>query len=151
MKKGIVFDKSKIVFPMIVMAIGIVLALALLIMRLNIVAVVNVAFMCIVVALMMLGIFIFKKLYIWNFITYAINGLAIVLYFSIWGADAGFGAFMSGKAGWSTLENTLTAGNDNFNFFVRLGGNILIILPCILALLALYFGGKKQFESSRYA
>ncbi|MBR2455522.1 MAG: sulfatase-like hydrolase/transferase [Clostridia bacterium] len=146
MKKGIVFDKSKKVFPMIVMAIGIVLALALLIMRLNIVAVVNVAFMCIVVALMMLGIFIFKKLYIWNFITYAINGLAIVLYFSIWGADAGFGAFMSGKAGWSTLENTLTAGNDNFNFFVRLGGNILIILPCVLALLALYFVGKKQFE-----
>ena len=146
MKKGIVFDKSKKVFPMIVMAIGIVLALALLIMRLNIVAVVNVAFMCIVVALMMLGIFIFKKLYIWNFITYAINGLAIVLYFSIWGADAGFGAFMSGKAGWSTLENTLTAGNDNFNFFVRLGGNILIILPCILALLALFFVGKKQFE-----
>ena len=146
MKKGIVFDKSKKVFPMIVMAIGIVLALALLIMRLNIVAVVNVAFMCIVVALMMLGIFIFKKLYIWNFITYAINGLAIVLYFSIWGADAGFGAFVSGKAGWSTLENTLTAGNDNFNFFVRLGGNILIILPCVLALLALYFVGKKQFE-----
>ena len=146
MKKGIVFDKSKKVFPMIVMAIGIVLALALLIMRLNIVAVVNVAFMCVVVALMMLGIFIFKKLYIWNFITYAINGLAIVLYFSIWGADAGFGAFMSGKAGWSTLENTLTAGNDNFNFFVRLGGNILIILPCVLALLALYFVGKKQFE-----
>lgn len=146
MKKGIVFDKSKKVFPMIVMAIGIVLALALLIMRLNIVAVVNVAFMCIVVALMMLGLFIFKKLYIWNFITYAINSLAIVLYFSIWGADAGFGAFTSGKAGWSTLENTLTAGNDNFNFFVRLGGNILIILPCILALLALYFVGKKQFE-----
>ena len=146
MKKGIVFDKSKKVFPIIVMAIGIVLALALLIMRLNLVAVVNVAFMCIVVALMMLGIFIFKKLYIWNFITYAINGLAIVLYFSIWGADAGFGAFMSGKAGWSTLENTLTAGNDSFNFFVRLGGNILIILPCILALLALYFVGKKQFK-----
>ncbi len=146
MKKGIVFDKSKKVFPIIVMAIGIVLALALLILRLNIVAVVNVAFMCIVVALMMLGIFIFKKLYIWNFITYAINGLAIVLYFSIWGADAGFGAFMSGKAGWSTLENTLTAGNDNFDFFVRLGGNILIILPCVLALLALYFVGKKQFD-----
>ncbi len=146
MKKGIVFDKSKKVFPIIVMAIGIVLALALLIMRLNIVAVVNVAFMCVVVALMMLGIFIFKKLYIWNFITYAINGLAIVLYFAIWGADAGFGAFMSGKAGWSTLENTLTAGNDNFNFLVRLGGNLLIILPCILALLALFFVGKKQFE-----
>lgn len=147
MKKGIVFDKSKKIFPMILMAIGIVLALALLIMRLNIVAVVNVAYMCIVVAFMMLGIFIFKKLYIWNFITYAINGLAIVLYFSIWGADAGFGAFLgSGKAGWSTVDNPLIAGNDNFNFFVRFAGNILIILPCILALLALFFVGKKQFK-----
>ena len=51
MKKGIIFDKSKKIFPIIVMAIGIVLALALFIMRLNLVAVVNVAYMCIVVAL----------------------------------------------------------------------------------------------------
>ena len=146
MKKGIVFDKSRKVFPLILMAIGIVLALALHIMRLNIVAVVNAGYMCIVVAFMMLGLFIFKKLYIWNFITYAINGLALVLYHSIWGADAGFGAFMSGKAGWSSAENVLTAGNESFNFFVRFAGNILIILPCIIALLALFFIGKKQVQ-----
>ena len=146
MKKGIVFDKSKKVFPMIVMAIGIVLALALLIMRLNIVAVVNVAFMCIVVALMMLGIFIFKKLYVWNFITYGINALSVVLYYTIWGADAGFGAFTSGKAGWASVENALTSGADNANFLIRLGGNLLLILPCAIFFFALLFVGKKQFE-----
>ena len=69
MKKGIIFDKSKKAFPIILMAIGIILALALQIMRLNIVAIVNVAYMCITVAVMMLGIFIFKKLYMWNFIS----------------------------------------------------------------------------------
>ena len=146
MKNGITFDKSKKVFPMILTAISIVLALSLLIMRLNIVAVVNVAFMCIVSAIIILGIFIFKKLYIWNFIGYGINALAIVLYFSIWGADAGFGAFTSGKVGWSSLENGLFAGADNYNFFVRLGGNLLIILPCIILLAALLLVGKKQFK-----
>ena len=146
MKKGIVFDKSKKVFPLILMGIGIVLALALHIMRLNILAIVNVAYMCVVVGFMLLGLFIFKKLYIWNFITYAINGLALVLYHSIWGADAGFGAFMSGQTGWKSIENALTAGNNDFNFFIRFAGNILIILPCIIALLALFFVGKKQVE-----
>ncbi len=147
MKKGIIFDKSKKVFPMIVMAIGIVLALALQIMRLNIVAIVNVAFMCITVAVMMLGIFIFKKLYVWNFITYGINALSIVLYYTIWGADAGFGAWLSGgKAGWKSVEHALVSGADNFNFFVRLGGNLLLLLPCIIMFTALLIVGKKQWE-----
>lgn len=146
MKKGIIFDKSKKVFPMIVAAVSVILALALFIMRLNIVAVVNVAYMCIVVALTMLGIFIFKKLYIWNFISYGISGLAVVLYYTIWGADAGFGAFISGEAGWSSVENILTAGNDKLSWFVRLGGNLLIILPCIIAALALFLIGRKQWQ-----
>lgn len=145
MKKGIIFDKSKKIFPIIVMAIGIVLALALFIMRLNLVAVVNVAYMCIVVALTILGILFFKKLYLWNFIGYGVSGLAIVLYYAIWGADAGFGAFSSGKAGWSSAANALLAGAKDYNFFVRLGGNLLLILPCIIAILALFFVGKKQF------
>ncbi|MBQ4571799.1 MAG: sulfatase-like hydrolase/transferase [Clostridia bacterium] len=146
MKKGIVYDKSKKVFPIIIMAIGIVLALALQIMQLNILAVINVAYMCIVVALTILGVLFFKKLYVWNFIGYAVSGLSIVLYYAIWGADAGFGAFSSGKAGWSSVENALFSGADNYNFFIRLGGNILIILPCIIALVALFLVGKKQFD-----
>ncbi len=146
MKKGILFDKSKKVFPMIIAAIGVILALALLIMRLNLLAVVNVAYMCIVVALTMLGIFIFKKLYVWNFIGYGISGLAIVLYYAIWGADAGFGAFTSGLAGWSSAEHPLFSGADDYNFFVRLGGNLLIILPCIIAVVVLFMAGRKQWQ-----
>ena len=146
MKKGIVFDKSKKIFPIILMVVGIILALALQIMRLNIVVLVNVLYMCIMSAIIALGIFIFKKLYVWNFITYIVNGLSIVLYFAIWGADAGFGAFTSGKAGWSSLENTLTSGADNANFFIRLGGGLLLYLPCIIMLVALFLVGKKQFE-----
>jgi len=145
-KKGILFDKSRKVFPMIVAAIGLVLALALIIMRLNILAVVNVAYMCIVVALTMLGVFIFKKLYIWNFIGYGVSGLAIVLYYAIWGADAGFGAFTSGLAGWTSAENPLFSGANDYNFFVRLGGNLLIILPCIIAVIALALAGIKQWK-----
>jgi hypothetical protein len=111
----------------------------------NIVAVVNVGFMCIVSALTMLGIFIFKKLYSWFFIGYGASGLGIVLYYAIWGADAGFGAFTSGLAGWNSAENPLFSGADNYNFFVRLGGNLLIILPCIIAVFALFMVGRKQW------
>lgn len=147
MKKGIIFDKSVKVFPIILMAIGIVLALALQIMRLNIVAIVNVAYMCITVAVMMLGIFIFKKLYMWNFISYGVNALSIVLYYTIWGADAGFGAFLSGgKAGWKSIEHALVSGADNANLLIRLGGNLLLILPCAIFFFALLIVGKKRFE-----
>lgn len=145
MKKGIVFDKSKKVFPIIVMAVGILLALALLIIRLNFVAVINVAYMCIVSAIIILGVLIFKKLYVWNFIGYAAPGLGIMLYYIIWGADAGFGAFSSGHAGWVSAENTLFAGAGNV--FTRIAGNLLLLAPCIIAILALFFVGKKHFKN----
>ncbi len=146
MKKGIVYDNSKKAFPIIVMVIGFVLAIALQVLRLNLLAVVNVGYMCIVVALIMLGILIFKKLYLWNFIGYLASAVSIVMYYTIWGADAGFGAFSSGKAGWNSVKNALFSGADNYNFFVRLGGNILLVLPCIIALVLLFKVGKKQFN-----
>lgn len=146
MKKGIVYDNSKKAFPIIIMITGIVLALTLHIMRLNILAVVNVGYMCIVSALIILGILICKKLYLGFFAGYGASGIGIALYYTFWGADAGFGAFSSGKAGWSSVENALFSGADNYNFLVRLGGNILLILPCIIALFALFFVGKKHFE-----
>ena len=146
MKKGIVYDNSKKAFPIIIMVIGFVLAIALQVMRLNLLAVVNVGYMCIVVALTMLGIFIFKKLYLWNFIGYLASAISIVMYYTIWGADAGFGAFSSGKAGWDSVKNALFSGADDYNVFVRLGGNVLLVLPCIIALVILFKVGKKQFK-----
>ncbi len=146
MKKKIVFDKTKKVFPIITAAIGVILALALLIMRLNLLAVVNVAYMCIMSAIIMIGVFAFKKLYVWNFAGYGASALGIVLYYAIFGADAGFGAFTTGLAGWNSAENPLLSGADNYNFFVRLGGNLLIILPCVIVLTALFLVGRKQWK-----
>lgn len=145
MKRGIIFDKSKKVFPMIIMSVGILLALALLIARLNLVAIVNVAYMCVVSALIILGVLIFKKLYLWNFIGYCAPGLGLVLYFIIWGADAGFGAFSSGLAGWSTTDHLLSSGAGNL--LTRIAGNLLLIAPCVIAILALFFVGKKRFQN----
>lgn len=146
MKKRIVFDKTNKVFPIITAAVGVILALALLIIRLNLLAVVNVAYMCIISAVIMIGVFAFKKLYVWNFAGYGASALGIVLYYAIFGADAGFGAFTTGLAGWNSAENPLFSGADNYNFFVRLGGNLLIILPCAIVLTVLFLVGRKQWK-----
>ena len=98
-KQGITFDKGKKVLPLITAIIGFVLGIALLALRLNIVAVVNVAYMCILSALIFLGIKKKKKVYLFNIVDYAGSAIGIFLYFRILGADAGFGAFSSGKAG----------------------------------------------------
>lgn len=146
MKQGISFDKSKKVLPLITAVIGVVLGIALLVLRLNLVAVVNVGYMCILSALIFLGIVIKKKVYLFNIAGYSASAVGIFLYFLIFGADAGFGAFSSGKAGWSSAENPLFAGEGNF--LTRLGGNILLLLPCIIAVVALVLISKKAFKKT---
>ena len=146
MKQGITFDKGKKVLPLITAIIGVVLGIALLALRLNIVAVVNVAYMCILSALIFLGIVIKKKVYLFNIVGYAGSAIGIFLYFLIFGADAGFGAFSSGKAGWSSAEHPLFTGAGNF--LTRLGGNILLLLPCIIAVVALVVISKKAFKKT---
>lgn len=146
MKQGITFDKGKKVLPLITAIIGVVLGIALLALRLNIVAVVNVAYMCILSALIFLGIVIKKKVYLFNIVGYAGSAIGIFLYFLIFGADAGFGAFSSGKAGWSSAEHPLFTGAGNF--LTRLGGNILLLLPCIIAVVVLVVISKKAFKKT---
>ena len=144
MKKNISLEKEKKPFPLIIGIIGVILGLALNILRLNIVAVVNVAFMCIVSALIFIGIVFCKKLYKWFLVGYCASGIGIFIYYLIWGADAGFGAFISGKAGWSSADNPLFAGEGNF--LTRLGGGILLLLPCIVAVILLVLAVKKTFN-----
>ncbi len=146
MKKGISFEKEKKLFPLIIGVIGIILALALNILRLNLIAVVNVAFMCIVSALIFIGIVFCKKLYKWFLVGYCASGIGIFIYYLIRGADAGFGAFISGKAGWSSADNPLFAGEGNF--LTRLGGGILLLLPCIVAVILLILVVKKTFNKT---
>ena len=141
MKKNTVFEKGLKAFPLIIGALGIILALALNIARLNLLAVVNVAFMCIVSACIFIGVIFCKKLYKWFLVGYGASAVGIYLYFLLWGADAGFGAFSSGKAGWTSADNPLFAGEGNF--LTRLGGGLLLLLPCIIAFVILLVSVKK--------
>ncbi len=141
MKNKTLFEKAKKPFPLITAILGIILALALNILRLNLLAVVNVAFMCIVSACIFIGVIFCKKLYKWFLVGYGASASGIFIYFLIWGADAGFGAFSSGKAGWTSVDNPLFAGEGNF--LTRLGGGILLLLPCIIAVAILILCVKK--------
>ena len=144
MKKDIIFEKANKPFPMIIGIIGIVLAIALLVARINFLAVVNVGFMCIVAALTIIGAIFCKKVYKWFIVGYGASAIGIFLYFLIWGADAGFGAFSTGKTGWSSAENPLFAGEGSF--LTRLGGGLLLLLPCIIAVVLLVLVAKKNFK-----
>lgn len=132
MKKGIEFDKSKKVFLIIIAVIGLAMMLAMWITRLNMTAVVSVAYCCIVSALILLSLLFKKRLYLWMVVGYAASLFGIVTYFIIFGADAGFGAFTSGLAGFSTTDHPWLTGEGNF--FTRLLGNLLLALPSVAAL-----------------
>ncbi len=143
-KKNITVDTEKKVFPIILFVIGIALGLAQIITRLNLVSVVCVAYCCILSALILLTLIIKKKVYTFMVLSYAAASLGVVIFHVFCGADAGFGAFTSGLAGWSTAENPLFAGEGNF--FTRLIGNILLVLPNAVPLWALFFVAKKDFK-----
>ncbi len=146
MKKNIELDTGKKIFPIAVMLAGIGLMLALLIGRLNIIAVVSVAFMCITSALIVLGLIIKNKVYAPFVFAYAFAGIGIAAYYTLFGADAGFGAFTSGLAGFSSAEHPLLTGEGSF--FTRLIGNILLIAPTAVALWGLFFIAKKSFKKA---
>lgn len=146
MKKDIELSDSKKVFPIITMIIGVGLFAAQLITRQNFVAVLCVGYCCIMSAVIFIGIVTKKKVYPPMIFGYAFSSLATVIFHIIWGADAGFGAFISGKAGWSSAEHPLLAGSGSF--FTRLCGNLLLVLPTALALWGLFFVARKKFRSS---
>ncbi len=144
MKKEIEFDKSKKVFPLVFMIIGIGLMLAQLITRLNFVAVLSVGYCCIVSAFVLLSLIIKKKVYLFMLLGYAFSFGGLTLFHIIFGADAGFGAFSSGLAGWSTENNPLFAGEGSF--ILRLCGNLLLSLPVIISFVLLLAFAKKNFK-----
>ena len=146
MKKKNELDTGKKVFPLILMCVGIALALALWIGRLNIIAVVCVAFNCIMAALITLSLLFKKKVYAPMVFAYAAASIGVVVYYVIRGADAGFGAFTSGLAGFASAEHPLFTGEGNF--FTRLLGNILLVLPTGLSLWGLFFVAKKNFNKN---
>ena len=141
-------DRSlKKVFPMIIAAVGFAAATALLITRLNLVNLVNLLYCCIVSAVILLSLIIKKKVYLPMVLGYAVSSAGMIIFHIIWGADAGFGAFISDKAvGWSSAAHTLFSGEGSF--FTRLGGNLLLALPAAACLWGLFFLARKKGEAS---
>ncbi len=134
MKQRIELDREKKVFPIIMLVLGIAMFIALWAARLNLVALICTIYCCIASAVIFLGLMIKKRLYLFTAIGYAVSFLGIISYAVIMGADAGFGAFTSGLAGFSSAEHPWLTGAGNFG--TRLLGNLLILLPSALALLA---------------
>ena len=136
---------SKIkVLPIISLIIGVGLFIAQFVTRLNMVAVICVGYMCVMSAIILVGLIAKKKVYLHMLLGYASAALAVFLFHVIFGADAGFGAFTSGLAGWTASEHTLSSGAGNF--FTRLLGNLLLTLPLALSLFGLYMISRKSFK-----
>lgn len=144
MKKDISVDKKIKAMPFALFIIGALIGVIQLITRQNLIAVVSVAYCCILSAVILLTVLIKKKVYLWEVLGAASAQLGTLLFHIFCGADAGFGAFISGKAGWSSTEHPLMAGAGNF--FTRLCGNLLLILPSAIALWGLFFIAGRTFK-----
>lgn len=144
MKKQISLDTGKKVFPIILMALGIGIAIATLIVRLNIMALVSVLYCCIMSAVIVLSLIIKKKVYAPMIYGYAASCIGMVAYYVIWGADAGFGAFTSGLAGFSSADHPWLTGTGNIG--TRLLGNLLLVFPCTICLWGLFFVARRTFK-----
>lgn len=145
MKKELQADKSKKALPLITAVLGVILFIVQMATRQNFIAVVNLIYLIITSVLIFLGILLMKKVYSFMLAGYGASLAGLMLFHIIFGADAGFGALTSGKAGWSSAEHTLAAGSGSF--LTRLAGNILLSLPLIIPLVLLYFSGKRNFKS----
>lgn len=138
-------DSSAKVIPVISFIIGAGLMLAQFITRLNIVSIVSVGYLCVMSAIILIGLIFKKKTWLYMLCGYACAAFGVFAFHVIFGADAGFGAFMSGLAGWRASEHLLSSGEGNF--FTRLLGNILLTLPLALSLCGLFICTKKNFKN----
>lgn len=113
MEKGMSINFKIRVFPVIIGAFGVLLMLALWIVRLNLIAVISALYCCIVSALLFLGTVTRKRINIWYFYGYVAASFGITMYYIVWGADASFG--------------------------MRLLSNIGLALPSFIVILFLYY------------
>lgn len=145
MKKQIELDSSKKVFPIITLLIGIIIMIVQLATRQNLLNLVSVLYCCIMSAVILLSLIIKKKVYAPMIFGYAFASAGTVAFHILCGADAGFGAITSGKAGWESAVHTLMSGDGNL--ITRIGGNLLLVLPTAIALWALYCASKSSVKS----
>ncbi len=143
-------DYTLKMFPIILFAVGIIMMFAQWITGVNLTMVVGLVYCCLMSLAIAIGVIFMKKLYMWIVGGYAAAFFGIITYLIFRGADAGFGAFSTGLAGFSTADHPLFTGEGNF--FTRLLGNFLIALPVITAIVLLVvFAAKitKKFTFQR--
>lgn len=128
-KQGFVVSKDKSKLSTVLNVVAVLLMLTQWIAGLNIITLVNLVFLCVVSLILFIGIVFGKRLNLRILFAYFIPLFAIASFYVIAGADAGWGALSSGKEGFVNTANALWQGEGNF--FTRLIGNILIILPCL--------------------
>lgn len=141
------FDCSKKVLPYTVAAMGFVLMLLQWIIGLNIMTIVNVVFLLVVTVVTVLGILVKKRVYLGYFLAYLFAAFGIFAFYVVAGADAGWGAITTGKAGFSSAANLLWTGEGSF--WTRLAGNLILILPSIIVLVLLYTLARKTVKNKK--
>lgn len=130
-------DYSIKAIPVVSAAAGFILMVLQWIIGLNIVAIVSIFFLLVLTAVIAIGVIVKRKLYLGYFLAYLFVAFGIFSFYTVAGADAGWGAITTGKAGFSTAAHSLWTGEGNF--WTRLAGNTLLILPSIIIIALLYF------------
>lgn len=128
-------DYSPKVFPIIIFVLGLVMMLAQWITGVNFTMVVGLVYCCVVALFIALGVIFKKKLYVFMVGGYGAAFFGMVTYLIHKGADAGFGAFSSGLAGFKTTDHPLLTGEGTV--LTRLLGNFLLALPIIISIVLL--------------
>lgn len=128
-------DYSAKVFPIIIFALGLILMLAQWITGVNFTMVVCLLYCCFVSLFIALGVIFKKKLYMYMVGGYVATFFGMITYLIHKGADAGFGAFSSGLAGFNSADHPWLTGSGTV--FTRLLGNFLLALPIITVLVLL--------------
>lgn len=136
--------KAKNILSFLPTIIAMILVIALFSQRTNMFAVINVGYMCICSALLLVILIVKKKLSEVVLASYACSAVSVTLYYTVYGADAGFGAFSSCLAGWSSATNELFAGEGNMG--LRFFGNLLLIAPSAIVMVSLLLLARKKLK-----
>lgn len=139
--KRLVFTTESNKFTACLNIAAVLLMLTQWIAGLNIITLINLVFLCMVSLFIFIGIVFRKKFNIRLLAAYLIPVFAIASFYIVAGADAGWGALSTGKEGFVNTANVLWQGEGNF--FTRLVGNLLIIIPCVVSVLLLALLIKK--------
>ena len=136
-----IIERNNKWFPMTGLLIGVAFGILQPVFRWNVLSFIAAGYCVAMAALIFLGLVLFKKIYI-QFVYGCLSAFAgILLYYILFGADGGFGAFSTAETGFSTAAHPWLAGEGSL--WTRLLGNGLLALPCALALAGLLLAVQK--------